>query len=139
MDTKLIRQRGMTFLTVLFSLATLSIMVPFFPYIFNMLDQPTYHNELSVQQFFQFVIAESYNTKNFSIETTTLTLEKWDGSSVTIGSYQDLVRRQVSGLGHEVLLRNVKSIEFSKIPFGVKIIIINLLGEEYEKVVYFIP
>ncbi|MDC3413400.1 ComGF family competence protein [Aquibacillus sp. 3ASR75-11] len=134
-----INQQGMTFATLLFSLGVLSIMIPFFPFLFQIQNQPTYSDEFAIRQFFQFIMNETYSTKSLTASPTKLTFEKWDGTFVEFEEYGDIIRRQVSDTGHEILLRDVRSISFTESSAGITVSVTTLTGAFYEKKIRFVP
>lgn len=71
---------------------------------------------------------------DFAIENQTISLTAIDGTNVTYEKYNDIIRRQVDGTGHEVFIqKNIKDLSFEKISYGVKAIITTTDGAIYEK------
>ncbi len=56
-----------------------------------------------------------------------------DGRVATYGKYQKLLRKQVAGLGHEVLLQNVYRVECEAIPDGVQFQITDMSGKIFNR------
>lgn len=78
-------------------------------------------------------------SNSFIIEDQSISLEALDGTTVTYEKYQTLIRRQVNGTGHEVFIRDIKTLSFEKISYGIKARITTMNGEVYEKNLNFYP
>lgn len=126
-------ERGITFISVLFSLAILLTTLPFLFFIFQSLPQKSFEEELSARQFFHFLRNELYASETVTIAPTSVSLKSKDGSEITIELYGNLIRRQVSGQGHEILVRNIKQVEFQAIAYGFHATVVTKGGETYEK------
>ncbi|WP_430785286.1 competence type IV pilus minor pilin ComGF [Virgibacillus flavescens] len=132
-------QRGFTLLSMLLTLAILFITVPFLEYVTKSLNNPSNYTDLSFYQFFHFMRDDILRSNEFIIENQALSLDATDDTTVTYQKYENLIRRQVDGAGHEVFLRNVSDMSFEKISYGVKVTITTLNGAVYEKKFNFYP
>ncbi|WP_085991911.1 competence type IV pilus minor pilin ComGF [Oceanobacillus senegalensis] len=131
-------EKAFSFVSLLFAISIIVLTLPLVGYLF----QATNHlsandNELSIQQFFQFMRDEMINSEENHVLKDKLVLYQSD-SKVTFEQYGNTVRRQVNGTGHEILLRGVKKIEFEANSIGVRLHITSSKGETYEKnIVYY--
>lgn len=131
----LTNERGYTFLHTIFALLIITVTFPVLIYLFQIIEVKSDENDLSVMQFFiilrnHILTAESTsalgNTFYFHLET---------GETVTIEQYDDVIRRQVNGLGHEIYLRNVQQFTLEPLDYGTKVYVTTLEGKTYEKIV----
>ncbi|MDL4841555.1 competence type IV pilus minor pilin ComGF [Aquibacillus rhizosphaerae] len=130
-------EKGFSLISVLFALTVLFIMLPLIPFIFSLTDQTSFYDELATRQFFHFVTDELHNATNYSVNNSTLSLQQSNGDILTIEQYNQLIRRQLKGTGHEILLRDIKEMLIEDTSFGVHIKITTLQGELYEKKISF--
>ncbi|MBM7569676.1 competence protein ComGF [Aquibacillus albus] len=124
---------GFTLLSILFSLSFLMVTLPFVPYFFTSLTIPSYSEELSVRQLFQFIQDELYRTESMTVSNDTLLLKNHNGEVVSIDQYQQVIRRQVTGKGHEILARDIEELEIQTNSFGFDITVKTIEGQLYEK------
>lgn len=129
----LVNQRGFTLLSMLLTIAILFITVPFLEYITKSLSVTTNYTVLSSYQFFHFMRDDLIRSTNYTIGNQTISLNDIDGSTVSYEKYQNIIRRQVNGTGHEIVIRDVKSLSFEEISYGIKTIITTTNGAVYEK------
>ncbi|WP_204497128.1 ComGF family competence protein [Aquibacillus albus] len=120
-------------LSILFSLSFLMVTLPFVPYFFTSLTIPSYSEELSVRQLFQFIQDELYRTESMTVSNDTLLLKNHNGEVVSIDQYQQVIRRQVTGKGHEILARDIEELEIQTNSFGFDITVKTIEGQLYEK------
>lgn len=133
-------ERGFTFISALISIFVLAIFLPFIGSLFQAADKiPVYTEEISIQQSFQFIRDDLASATSCEIEPEKIHLTLHDGTPVTIGKYNDVIRRQVKGKGHEIYLRHVDNVSFKKISYGFQITITSSEGEEYVKDFAFYP
>ncbi|SIS36911.1 competence type IV pilus minor pilin ComGF [Salimicrobium flavidum] len=130
--------KGFTLAEVLLSLTvlmtTLIILVPLMYHL-----RPEDWNEDWSHHQFVYLIQEELNTAS-SIEAggNVLSLINSENETITIEKYQNMVRRRVSGRGHEVWLYNVNSIDFSYTFGEVQTEIVFKGGGRFDKI-FFIP
>jgi competence protein ComGF len=128
-------EKGFTFIHLLAAITILSISLPFLAYLLNAASYNNNYNEISVQQFFQYLRNEVIQAAGYQIRPhpTALYLDLENGSTAKIEQYGNVIRRQVSGTGHEVYLRDVSQIKFRDIDYGFSLSITTSEGEQYEK------
>jgi len=129
-------EKGFTFITMMIILALLGIMLPFLGYLLESVQFTSNYDALSIQMFFQFLRDEVIRSEDFQIKADTLYLEQ-NNDTTTIEHYENLVRRQVNGVGHEVYLMDVLDISFSQLPYGFRTTVTTLEGEQYDKTMVF--
>jgi competence protein ComGF len=129
------REKGFTFLQLLIAITFLSVSLPFLGYLLNAAAYHNNYNEISVQQFFQYIRNDVIHSTGYQISSNPpqIILELEDGKTAMIEPYQDLIRRHVDGRGHEVYLRDVKEIQLDNLDYGFRLQITTSKGEEYEK------
>lgn len=128
---------GFTYVSMLLALTIIAITLPFFGYLLQITNQlNSSYDELSAQQFFQFLRDEVISSEDLIIENNRIILIQGD-FEVTIEQYGNLIRRQVSRQGHEILLRDVKDLIIDPNPYGIKITINSIEGETYGKTIVF--
>src|SRR5690625_7494675 len=81
------------------------------------------HEDISVFHFFHFIQDDLFLTQEYKIVDNQLYLTFYDGREVEITKYNDLIRKKVSGQGHEINLRNVNNFIVDNNNTGMKIFI----------------
>ncbi|MDC3415511.1 ComGF family competence protein [Aquibacillus salsiterrae] len=132
MDT-LVNKGGYTLISLLLVFSILFITLPMIPIIYTSFIPSDYSEQLSVQQYFHFIQSEIYRSKSFSISGNQLVFNQLTGEQVIIEQYNDVVRRQVSGKGHEILIRDIKTNRYTTIQYGFKLSVTTVEGNTYEK------
>lgn len=134
-------ERGFTFISALLSIFLLALLLPFIGLLFQAVNQmPDYTEEISIQQFFQFVHDDFSSAASYEIESDSVHLTLSDGTPVTLSKYKDMIRRQVSDKGHEIYLRDIEDVLFESLPYeGLKATVTSSEGEKYVKHFAFYP
>jgi competence protein ComGF len=68
---------------------------------------------------------------NITTNKSEITFINKQGQFVRISQYQNLIRRQVDGTGHEIFLLKVKSVEFQQDLSGVQLVVKSIAGKDY--------
>ncbi|MCA0970095.1 ComGF family competence protein [Halobacillus litoralis] len=131
-----LNNKGFTLLETLISLLTAMIILSLSYPLLKALDSPSYYQEQSARQFFQFVQEEINHSTQVSITGSSLSIQDGEGRTVTIESYGTNIRRRVDRRGHELLLRDVKSFHVMAEGGDVRISILMEGGLELEKQIY---
>lgn len=129
-------QEGITYLSVLFALSILLLILPFTGFIHQSTNSKSYQEGLAVEQGFRFIQDEIEQSVKVTVTPDTLEFLYPDNTISSISLYQDLLRRQVFGQGHEILLRGVQTIIFTSEPYGLNIKVETVSGNSYEKKVF---
>lgn len=134
-STVLLKNRnGFTFISLLTALSIIAITLPITGALIQASKTFSNYEYISVYQFFLFLRDESIASSHVEIIDNKLIFHQEDDIA-TISSYQDVVRRQVNGKGHEIYLRNVKFINFEPLPSGIQVQVTNIEGELFEKTI----
>ncbi|WP_209364988.1 ComGF family competence protein [Sediminibacillus dalangtanensis] len=127
--------KGFTLISLLFGLAILLMVLPCVGIFYQSLPTENHYQEQAVRLAFQFLADQSEQSVEMRVEGNDLLFESEEGSIISISQYEDLLRRQVSGEGHEILLRNVSDFSTELLPFGLKMTVVMGGGEQYEKII----
>ncbi|WP_461180551.1 competence type IV pilus minor pilin ComGF [Virgibacillus kimchii] len=132
-------ERGFTFIHLLLAVSILSISLPFLSYLLQAAADQNNYNDISVQQFFQYMRNEVIQAVDYQIcsHPPELVLELKNGDTASIEQYEDLIRRQLNGTGHEVYLRDVAHMQLVELDYGFQINITTLEGDMHEKSIVF--
>lgn len=133
-------EHGFTLLSNLLAIFIIGLILPFIINLYQATgNSPSYTKEISIQQFFQFLRDDLANSESYDVENERLILTLYDGTPTTIEKYKDLIRRQVEGKGHEIYLRDIKSVLFEKLTYGIKTTITSFEGDKYVKHIVLYP
>ncbi|WP_418936222.1 competence type IV pilus minor pilin ComGF [Natronobacillus azotifigens] len=127
--------RAFTLVEVLIGLTIFSTLMLLLPTIFRFVELDNHTDELAVRQFFHFVTDEIHSNSIDRINTNSIQLRNNGGDKITISKYNDLIRRQVNGTGHEILLRNVNHFTVVSLSNGLHLTIQSQNGDTYEKII----
>ncbi|SDN07628.1 competence type IV pilus minor pilin ComGF [Sediminibacillus halophilus] len=127
--------KGFTLLSLLFGLAILLMVLPCVGIFYQSLSMDNHYQEQAVRLAFQFLADQSEQSVEMQVSGNTLLFEPGEGSIISISQYEDLLRRQVAGEGHEILLRDVSDFAIEQLTFGLKITVMMDRGEQYEKII----
>lgn len=126
-------ERGFTLIETLLSLFIIMLSLPFIVFLLSYSDDSAQTDSLSVEQFFIFLRNDLYVADKIEIYANRLEFKNIHNQTVSIGKYKDLIRRQVSGEGHEIYLRNIKDLSLTENETGVIVNITTTKGSNYEK------
>lgn len=127
--------------TFLEMMIVLSVIVITFPFIIFLLQQIKYEDDdeaLSVTQFFLHLQSDILKAEEVNHDKNILYFTLNDEETAQIEQYKDTIRRRVNRKGHEIYLRNIKSILVRPNKIGYHYTVNTTKGESYEKVI-FIP
>lgn len=128
-------EHGYTFLNLILSFFIYSIIISSLTIILHFLLSHSQHpNDLKPYEWELFVIQlhkELKEANNLVVDKTEVTLLNKQGQLISINHYQNLIRRQVVGKGHEIFLLKVKSVTFQQVPSGVQISVVSEAGKNY--------
>lgn len=139
-------ENGFTLLETLFSFAIFCLLVSFIPPLFSIM----FHSQSSmiltkdIQKLeWEHFICQLKKEVQASpqVEVVNGSLLLFDGENyVTIHQYHNLLRRQLNGKGHEVLLQNVSNSFFTMEDGFLTLSVTDTYGEQYfAKIFPFIP
>lgn len=130
-------EEAFTLLSMLMVITILFTTLPLLAYLINSTTYATSYDELSIQQFFQFLRDELMLATDYSVSTNKVVFDDLDGRKVSFERYNNIVLRKVDGLGHDIYLRDIRAINFTDISYGIHVKVTSLEGETYEKTIIY--
>ncbi|SEB12449.1 competence protein ComGF [Thalassobacillus cyri] len=124
---------GYTIAETIISLLLVTLILTLLAPLFQLFSIDNRQQELSIRQFFTFTSDELAFNDIVSVQSTRLELLSYHGELITIERYGSSVRRQVGGRGHEVLLRDIETIQFTLQNNQLLVVIKSLGGKSFEK------
>lgn len=134
-------EKGFTLLESLLSLFIFMIISTFLVMFLSTMFHHVYKQNVHPfewENFMRQAQMELRKSTNWRAEGNVLSFTMSDGRTATYGKYQNLIRKQVGGLGHEVLLQNIASFTCVPIPNGVQFNITDTRGKSYERIITYI-
>jgi competence protein ComGF len=139
-ECKVGNSKGFTFIELLVVLFVLLTIISIFPLVFTVLAQWTekpsrlnpFEWEVAVSQ----LTMEIREASEVTIENGSIRLENFNQNVISYERFGNLLRRRVNGQGHEVILQNIELVEFYYIRGGIRIVVFDLDGKEYEKKIH---
>lgn len=101
--------------------------------VLNLTQDDSYKYAIDVEHFFIFMRDDIIHANEVHANSHTLTLDLSTNTSATYNLYEQVIRRRIQNQGHEIYLRNVRSIQFMKTDNIVYVELITINGEHYEK------
>lgn len=127
---------GYTFPNMLIAfMATLVIVSTFSPLLLFFFKIGMYEQDINGNEWNLFLVElhrEVKAARQIEAANNTFSYINSEGELITVSHYNDLIRYQVEGKGHVVLLRNVRNAQFSAVKNGVKIAVTSKNGKKYE-------
>jgi competence protein ComGF len=130
-------KKGFTLTETLISLIVILMIVILSYPLFYALKNPSYDQELSARQLFSFIQKEVNLSRNTFVEENKLQIIDSRYRFVVIEQYQDKVRRQVGGTGHEALLSNVGFFTITDNGHNILVSVEMKGGEFYQKKIHY--
>lgn len=124
-----------TLLSMVLVITILFTTLPLLAYLINSVSYSTNYDELSIQQFFQFLRDELMLATDYSVSNNMIVFHDPDGKKVSFERYNSVILRKVDGKGHDIYLRDVQAIYFTDISYGIQAEITSLEGETFEKTI----
>ncbi|WP_170289379.1 competence type IV pilus minor pilin ComGF [Metabacillus lacus] len=129
------KSEGYTFPNMLLSLLVFILIAAAFPLFLSFSlkltvpakDLRPFEWHLAVKQL-QREFAEG---RDFVIKPQEISFKNTNGQTVSYQKYASLIRRQVDGKGHEVILQNIYSISFLEVRGGTMLTVNSLARKEY--------
>jgi competence protein ComGF len=132
--------KGYTLLEMLIVLSLFLMISSFFPLLFSVLskwiDQPSSLHPFEWEVATAQIAMDVREAKKIVILEGMMTLEGFNQDVISYELYENMLRRTVNGTGHEVVLQNIASAEFSYIDGGISIAATDLQEEKYRMRVY---
>lgn len=118
-------------LALLFTMTILSISVP----LFTLFKTEDYYTETSTRQLSAIIQEELNQSRSFAASSDTLSFIDPHHRHVVIEQYGYIVRRRVNGTGHEIMIQEIKDINFSRKEHSIQMKVEMMNDETYQ---YFI-
>lgn len=130
---------GFTLVSVLLSLTTLLLVLPFISIVILNTRGMAYENAIDVHHFFIFLRDDIIEAREINIQPNTLTLTLITGNRASYSLYGDVIRRRVQHQGHEVYTRNIRNLTFSEMNNRLRVKVTTTKGEQYEQDIQLYP
>ncbi|PWU68527.1 ComGF family competence protein [Gracilibacillus dipsosauri] len=125
-------QNGFSLVSTLISVFATLLIFFIAGQVFTIISQHKNDKDLEVFQFFHFLEDEWKLADQVKIDHNQLIFEHTNGDKINYSLYQKTIRRQVNGLGHEIMLREVESWNLSRAAM-VHLSLVMKGGKQYEK------
>lgn len=129
-------EKGFTLIELLLTLTIIVVTLPLMIYLFAIFPIDSQIDDLNIEQFILFLRNDILLSERIEVHENKLYFPLKSGKTATIEQYNDVIRRQVDGRGHEIYLRDVHSLFVQEKAYGFDIKIRGLNGEAYEKKMY---
>jgi len=137
---KLQNEKGFTLLETLFSLVLFLMIISISTSSIKSFVQRNYSyesvNRLELDNFIKEVQKEANKSISFTVHSDLLLFEEFNQVTISYRKYATIIRRQRLGLGHEIVLQNIRDIKFEQISERqILVKVIDLNGGIYEKTI----
>ncbi|PGM52652.1 competence type IV pilus minor pilin ComGF [Bacillus sp. AFS053548] len=137
---KLQNEKGFTLLETLFSLVLFLMIISISTSSIKSFVKRNYSNEsvnrLELDNFIKEVQKEANKSISFTVHSDLLLFEEFNQVTISYRKYATIIRRQRLGLGHEIVLQNIRDIKFEQISERqILVKVIDLNGGIYEKTI----
>lgn len=127
---------GFTLIELLITLTIVTMTLPLLSVFFlHFTASPKMKEDVSVQQFFIFLRNDAMTASRVYSENNKMFFVLANEEVAKIEQYQQVIRRQVDGKGHEIYLRDITSFSVQDVSFGSKVSVTTTQGETYEKTI----
>lgn len=131
-NAKGLNEHGFTMLEMLFAFSIFCVISTFLPIMFQIIFS-SHSMEARIQNMEWELFVNQFKKEiqaGESVEVVNGQLRIINGvDRSTFQKYQDILRKQVNGTGHEVVLQNVKSVSFSKNGQSVAIVVETIFNQ----------
>lgn len=128
-------EKAFTLLSMLVMIAILFTTLPLLAYLISSTTYTTSYDEISTRQFFNFLNDELMLATDYSVSKNKLILDDLDGNKISFERYNNVILRKVDEEGHDIYLRDVQTIGFTDLLYGIHVEVTSLEGETYEKTI----
>ncbi|MGG5255071.1 competence type IV pilus minor pilin ComGF [Neobacillus sp. SM06] len=136
----LLNNQGFTLIETLFALSVFATIVYFVLPLFQIMlptrDLNRHLQEMEWDVFSNQIKREIHSTSNAVTPNETTVIFTSEAGSVTYEKYNQTLRRQVNGTGHEILLQNVAAVSFRPVKNAIEITVTDLTGKIFRVVAY---
>ncbi|MDR7072714.1 ComGF family competence protein [Fictibacillus barbaricus] len=129
-------ERGYTLLEVIIALGVLLMLTSIIPlFLIPLQKAPPISQLEDTILFFSMIGKEIREASAIEIQNNQLNLAADNGNVTSFSKYHSLIRKQVNGMGHEVWLQNINSLEINRRSENfIEIEIIDSLDQKYHRV-----
>jgi competence protein ComGF len=129
-------ERGYSLLEVIIALGVLLMLTSLIPLLLIPLQKaPPFSQLEDTILFFSMIGKEIREASAIEIQNNQLNLAADNGNIISFSKYHSLIRKQVNGMGHEVWLQNINSLEINRRSENfIEIEIIDSLDQKYHRV-----
>jgi competence protein ComGF len=137
---KLQNEKGFTLLETIFSLVLFLMIISISTSSIKSFVKRNYSyesvNRLELDNFIKEVQKEANKSISFTVHSDLLLFEEFNQVTISYRKYATIIRRQRLGLGHEIVLQNIRDIKFEQISQRqILVKVIDLNGGIYEKTI----
>jgi len=137
---KLQNDKGFTLLETIFSLVLFLMIISISTSSIKSFVKRNYSyesvNRLELDNFIKEVQKEANKSISFTVHSDLLLFEEFNQVTISYRKYATIIRRQRLGLGHEIVLQNIRDIKFEQInERQILVKVIDLNGGIYEKTI----
>lgn len=130
-------EAGFTFISMMLALFIFIVTLPFLHFLLTNVRVEPLSSDVKVQQFYLLLRNDFLKAKDVTSSGDVIYLQLETGEIATIEQYNELIRRQVAGKGHEIYLRDVKQFQLEELHYGIKTVVTTNEGKTYEKTIAF--
>ncbi|WNB93560.1 ComGF family competence protein [Bacillus sp. NEB1478] len=106
------RENGTTLLEVIIALGVMLLLTSLIPLLLIPIQKAPSSSQLEdTILFFSMLGKEIREASSIEIQNDQLIITEDDGNVMSFSKYHSLIRKQINGLGHEVWLQNIRSLE----------------------------
>ncbi|MFC4404223.1 competence type IV pilus minor pilin ComGF [Gracilibacillus xinjiangensis] len=106
-------EAGFTLLTLLVAIVITISILSFTTQLIQITQNKNYSADYGTLQFFHYLEDEIFRTQYFYLSNNKIVFINENNDKISYSQYNNLIRRQVNGRGHEIMLRDVNKVEMS--------------------------
>ncbi|WP_089738577.1 competence type IV pilus minor pilin ComGF [Gracilibacillus ureilyticus] len=129
------KDAGFTLISLIVTMAIIMTVLLFSAQLLHTALLQDRSSDFKTLQFFHFLEEELFMASQYYIDNNKLVFITDSDEKVTYSQYNDVIRRQVNGRGHEIILRNVEKVLMNRLE-GEKLLLIVETegGQRFEKI-----
>lgn len=127
------KANGFTIIEVLVAFSIFLLIASVIPQFIKTISfEPKLLQRLETSIFFQQFVFDVQKSGNVYADHNSLYLQQ-DNEIVTYAYFQQKIRRQVNGKGHEIVLQNVSNVEFSEWNNGIDVKVEDIYNQTFKR------
>ena len=129
-------ESGYTLLEVIIALGVMLMLTSLIPLLLIPIQKaPTFSQLEDTILFFSMLGKEIREASSIEIRNNQLFIAEDDGNVTSFSKYHSLIRKQINGLGHEVWLQNIRSLEVKSLSEDfIEVEIKDSFDRQYDRV-----